>query len=226
MTFDEIQEFKKLEGQQKNLQSFAINFTYDSQAIEGSTLTLKETTELLLYNKQPKKENYFITEAKAHYKLFFEILEQKENISYSNLMSWHYRQFSKTKPEIAGAPRSVDVGIFGTNIRFPSWKGVPYHLIDFFHWHQRVRNGIHPIYLAALAHLKLVNIHPFEDGNGRTSRLLMNFILHKYNYPMINIKMDDRKSYFEALNMAREYDQWEFVKFISKKMLGIDNNVR
>jgi len=138
----------------------------------------------------------------------------------SLIHKWHYEQFNDTKPSIAGLPRSVDVGIYGTHIRFPEWKDVPYHLMDYFRWYNRVKNGIHPVYLAALAHLKFVNIHPYEDGNGRTSRLIMNYILQGGGFPMLNIPMERRQQYFESLNMAREYDQWEFVKFICKLMLG------
>jgi len=227
LTFNEIEEFNKLKGTKQDLQEFAVNYTYDTQAIEGSTVTLEDTKNILVEGNIPaNRDSNFVIETQKHYDVFFDILSQKDNISYSNIMKWHYNQFQETKPDIAGGIRTVDVGIYGTKIRFPPWKSIPYHLIEFFHWYNRVKDGIHPVYLAALAHLKLVNIHPFEDGNGRTSRLLMNFILHRNGFPMLNIHYTERRNYYESLNMAREYDEWEFVKFISRKMVGMSTNVR
>jgi len=227
LTFNEIEEFSKLKGKKQDEQEFAVTFTYDSQAIEGSTITLEETANILIERKIPTWRNRdFIIETERHHGVFLDILLQKEDISYSTIMKWHWDQFNETKPQIAGAIRTVDVGIFGTKIRFPSWKSIPYHLLEFFHWYNRVKDGIHPVYLAALAHLKFVNIHPFEDGNGRTSRLIMNYILHRNDFPMLNIELKERRHYYESLNMAREYDEWEFVKFISRKMVGMNTNVR
>ena len=90
-------------------------------------------------------------------------------------------------------------------------------LTEFFQWYNRNKNKMHPVELAAIAHLKFVTIHPFGDGNGRISRLMMNFILNKKKYPMLNIPYEGRKSYYNALersNMKNEdgiFLQW-FVK--------------
>lgn len=212
----ELQKIDKLLKQPKQvLTNFGIEFTYHSQRIEGSNITEQETEDIILKGIIPKGKKDFATETLAHYNLFRKLTSSRVDITYNRVMAWHIDQFKTTKPYIAGMPRVVDVGIYGTNIRFPDYRTVPYHLEKFFKWYDNTKNGIHPVYLAALAHLKFVNIHPFEDGNGRTSRLLMNFILHRNGYPMIIINERGRREYYEALNMAREYaDDWEFVNYI------------
>jgi len=221
MVFTETASLDKLKGTKQDPVDFAVQFTYDSQAIEGSTVTLEETQVICRDDwRLMDRKKEFILETRDHYEVVHNILEEKDPLSMSLIQKWHYKQFNKTMPKIAGLPRTVDVGIFGTNIRFPNWRAVPYHLIEFFRWYDRVQMGIHPVYLAAFAHLKFVNIHPFEDGNGRTSRLLMNYILHKNGFPMLNIPLKNRRRYFEAINMGRQYDEWEFVTFICKSMLG------
>lgn len=206
---------KLLKSPKQVLTDFGIEFTYHSQKIEGSNITLQETEDIVLKGIIPKDKKDFAVETKAHYTLFRKIMESRSDITYNRLMAWHSDQFKITKPYIAGVPRIVDVGIYGTTIRFPDYRSIPYHLENLFKWYEKIKGGIHPVYLAALTHLKLVNIHPFEDGNGRTSRLLMNFILHRHGYPMININERGRREYYESLNMAREYaDDWEFVNYI------------
>ena len=222
MVFTETEHLNKLKGEKQDLIDFATQYTYDTQAIEGSTVSLEETKTICRDNYDcPNANPDFVKETRNHYELLMKLWHQKEDISMSMIHKWHYEQFKDTKKHIAGLPRTVDVGIFGTRIRFPEWKDVPYHLLEFFHWYDRVKKGIHPVYLAAFAHLKFVNIHPYEDGNGRTSRLVMNYILHRNGFPMLNIPLECRRQYFEALNMAREYDHWDFVKFISQLMLQI-----
>lgn len=75
-------------------------------------------------------------------------------------------------------------------------------LKEFFHWYHNNKNKINPVELAALVHLKFVTIHPFGDGNGRVSRLMMNFVLNKFDYPMFDINYIDRRSYYVALERS------------------------
>ena len=81
---------------------------------------------------------------------------------------------------------------------------------------------IHPVELAALVHLRLVTIHPFIDGNGRTTRLIMNFILHKHGYPMFNIPYVNRSSYYNSLERAQTkkidsiFVQWFFRRYLKE----------
>jgi Fic family protein len=113
----------------------------------------------------------------------------------------------------------------------PPFPAEIYPLIrDFFKWYNKNTNVMHPVELAGLAHLKFVTIHPFTDGNGRIGRLLMNFILKKRRYPMLDIPYSNRTSYYNALERAQiktvesTYVQWFFRHYIkeNKRYLKID----
>lgn len=202
----------------KELEVFATNFTYDTQRIEGSTLTRRETADLLERGIAPKnKPMRDVQEAEAHRDLFFEILKSRKDLSLQEILEWHWELFNKTKAGIAGKIRKYQVTIRGSKFMPPSPVEVHPMLTEFFQWYNRNKNKIHPVELAALAHLKFVTIHPFGDGNGRISRLIMNFILSRKKYPMLDIPYEKRNSYYNALERSqvkkedRIFLQW-FVK--------------
>lgn len=202
----------------KELETFAINFTYNTQRIEGSTLTRKETADLLgrgiAPNNKPMRD---VQEAEAHKDLFFEIVKSKNDLALHEVLEWHWKLFNTTKGEMAGKIRKYQVAIRGSKFMPPSPVEIHPMLTEFFQWYNKNKNKIHPVELAAIAHLKFVTIHPFGDGNGRISRLIINFILNRKKYPMLNIPYEGRKSYYNALersNMKNEdriFLQW-FVK--------------
>lgn len=202
----------------KEMETFAIDFTYDTQRIEGSTLTRKETADLLergiAPNNKPMRD---VQEAEAHKELFLEILKSKKDLSLQTVTEWHWKLFNKTKAEMAGKIRKYQVAIRGSKFMPPSPVEVYPMLKEFFKWYNKNKNKLHAVELAAIAHLKFVTIHPFGDGNGRISRLIMNFILNRKKYPMFNIPYEGRKSYYNALersnmkNEERIFLQW-FVK--------------
>lgn len=189
---------------EKELEQFVIKFTYDTQRIEGSTLNLRETANLLQHGITPaNKPSGDVHEAESHSKLFYEMLDSKKDLSLQMVLEWHYRLFKDTKADIAGKTRTRQVWIAGSKFIPPPPSEVSAELADFFKWYNRNKNKINPIELAALVHLKFVTIHPFSDGNGRISRLLMNFALHKHGYPMLNIPYTNRKGYYNALERAQ-----------------------
>lgn len=215
----------------KELDNFAIKFTYDTQRIEGSTLTHRETADLLERGITPKnKPLRDVKEAEAHRDLFYEILKEKKEISFQIVLDWHWKLFHITKPDIAGKIRKYQVAISGSNFMPPSPVEVYPMLIDFFKWYNKNKNKLHPIELAAMAHLRFVTIHPFGDGNGRISRLVMNFILNRKKYPMLDIPYKERKSYYNALERSQVKDedrifvQWLIKRYIKehKRYLKID----
>jgi len=95
-------------------------------------------------------------------------------------------------------------------------------LKEFFDWYNKNKKKMHPVELAALVHLKFVTVHPFSDGNGRISRLMMNFILHKNGFPMLDILYEKRTSYYNALERAQLkkngmiFLQWFFRKYLEE----------
>lgn len=229
-TFDNIREnFVKQRtvmpksAREEELKKFSVAFTYDTQRIEGSTLTLRETANLLERGLTPLgKPVQDVKEAEAHQRLLYEILEFRKDVSLQAILYWHKRLFGFTKQDIAGKIRQHQIAISGSKFVPPSPAEVYPLLREFFRWYERSKRGLHPVELAALAHLKLVTIHPFADGNGRISRLLMNFILNRHNYPMLNIPYEKRNSYYNALERSQVkrkdsiFLQWFFKRYVKE----------
>ena len=208
---------------EKELQSFATRFTYDTQRIEGSTLTRRETADLLERGIAPKgKPMRDVQEAEAHRDLFYKILKQKKDLSLQEILDWHWDLFHLTKPDISGKIRKYQVAISGSKFMPPAPVEVYPMMTDFVKWYNKNKNKIHPVELTALAHLKFVTIHPFGDGNGRITRLIMNFILNRKNYPMLDIPYEGRNSYYNALersqvkNEERIFLQWFVKRYIKE----------
>jgi len=210
-------------AKEKNIQIFSIKFTYDTQRIEGSKLTLRETSELLEKDITPKEKSLIdIKEAEAHQKVFYEILRYQKNLSLQIILYLHKKLFENTKPEIKGKIRQHQVMISGSRF-VPPFPAEIYPLLrEFFKWYNKNRYKIHPVELAALVNLKFVTIHPFSDGNGRISRLIMNKILNKHGYPLFNIPYEKRTGYYNALERAqiKEQDnifiQWFFRRYVKE----------
>jgi Fic family protein len=206
---------------EKELLNFAIRFTYDTQKIEGSTLTRRETANLLERQISPAERPLRdVKEAEAHRDLFYEIMASRKELTLNLVIHWHWKLFNHTKPDIAGKIRKYQVAISGSKFSPPSPIEVFPMLRDFFHWYDKSKNKIHPAELAALAHLKFVTIHPFADGNGRISRLIMNYILKKKDYPMLNILYERRNGYYNALERSQTTMQDSmFVQWFAKNYI-------
>jgi len=119
------------------------------------------------------------------------------------ILRWHYEIFKDTQPGIAGKFREYPVGISGSKFKPPSPIELNALLRDFFRWLDRNIDRYDPVDLAGLAHFKFVTIHPFGDGNGRISRLIMNWILWKKHYPMFIIQYKNRNRYYSGLERAQ-----------------------
>ncbi|MBI5035781.1 Fic family protein [Candidatus Micrarchaeota archaeon] len=207
----------------KQVRSFSVKFTYDTSRIEGSKLTYRETADLLERGLTPRSKPVGdIKEAEAHEKLFYEILDYKKELTLQTVLYWHKKFFEGTKPDMAGKLREYQVAISGSKFMPPRPIEVPVLLAEFFKWYSRSREKLHPVELAALVHLKFVTIHPFGDGNGRTSRLLMNFVLHKHGFPLLNIFYENRNSYYNALERSQTkkndavFVQWFFKRYVKE----------
>lgn len=210
-------------AKEKEIETFAIRFTYDTQKIEGSKLTLRETANLLEKGITPKEKSIRdVKEAEAHDKIFLEMLKSKKELSLQMILYWNKKLLENSKPDIAGKIREHQVKISGSKF-MPPFPAEIYPLLrQFFKWYNKKRKKLHPIKLAALVHLKLVTIHPFTDGNGRISRLAMNFVLHKHNFPMLNILYEKRTGYYNSLERSqiKKIDyiflQWFFKRYLKE----------
>ncbi len=208
-------------AREKEIEIFAIRFTYDTNRIEGSTLTLRDTADLLERGITPSARPLSdVKEAEAHKNAFYEMLDYKKDLSLNTVLYFHKKLFENTKDDIAGIIRSHQVGISGSKF-MPPFPAEIYPLImEFFKWYNKNKDKIHPVQLAALVHLKLVTIHPFSDGNGRISRLMMNFIFHKYSFPMLNIPYEKRNGYYNSLERSQtKQDDHIFLQWVFKRYL-------
>ncbi len=183
---------------------FTEAFTYDTNAIEGSIVTEKEVASILEKNKWPEKptgdisETYGVAEAIAH------IRKTKDHISIELLKELHRIAFKNSK-RFAGnfRERGKEVAVVDASGNIihrgaPSSQVVPL-LKELVRWYKNNKNRYPALVLAAVVHNQFENIHPFEDGNGRVGRLILNNILLKHGLPPLNIELKNRREYYAAL---------------------------
>ena len=209
--FEEIKRKKELlstmrpltKGEVERLrEEFMIEFTYNSNAIEGNTLTLKETAmalEGMTIDQKPLKDHM---EAIGHRDAFLfvqDIAEKNIPISESVIKQIHSLVLID-RPEDKGTFRRIPVRIMGAYTEPVQPYRIEPKLQELLIENEKQKNTMNDIERIALFHLKFEGIHPFIDGNGRTGRLLMNLDLIRCGYPPINVKFADRKRYYDAFD--------------------------
>ncbi len=212
------QEWKKYPDsiKKKTIIQLAIEFTYNTNAIEGSTITLEETEDLIKRKISPNKSINDVQETIKHTKLFFNVINKKKELSHSLILQWHKELFDLTKPDISGELREYFVKV--GDYRAPDWQDVPKLLKDFFQWYKLKKKIMHPIELAARTHYKFEKIHPFGDGNGRIGRLIIIYILRKAGFPLITIEYKNRNSYYHSLQKTEN----KFLQYFIRRYLSIN----
>ena len=205
----------------KELETFATRFTYDSNRIEGSSLTLRETALLLVDGVTPSNRPLSdVQETLAHQRVFLDALRRTPELNLESLLGWHLDLFRTTKPWLAGKIRNYGVRIAGSDFEPPTPVELDFLLQDFFAWLKVAWKNLHPVVLAGLVHLKLVTIHPFGDGNGRVTRIAMNYVLYRKRYPMIDIPYTRRAGYYRALERSQlQKDDTMFVRWFLRRYL-------
>lgn len=203
---------------QRLREEFLIEYTYNSNAIEGNTLTLQETALVLegvTIDKKPLKDHL---EAVGHRDAFLYVLELVRNktpISEFVIKQIHTLVLMD-RPEDRGVYRRIPVRIMGAFHEPTDPVLVPEQmekLVKDF----AANKKIHPIEKAALFHLLFEGIHPFVDGNGRTGRLILNLMLMQSGYPPVNVKYSDRKRYYEAFDtFYRDNSSLDLIRIISE----------
>ena len=187
---------------------FRIGLTYSSNALEGNTLTLSETKiiieEGLTVSGRPLKDCF---EAVGHAKAYdwMLLLARSETLCITEemILQLHRLFYSGIDVSNAGVYRQHQVFISGTDYVPPTADDVPAQMKAFITELQEQQAKLHPVELAAFAHRRLVDIHPFADGNGRTARLLMNLILVNRGYLVVSIPPILRLDYIHALQAAQ-----------------------
>lgn len=230
LTKKEIGDLDKLERKHKRkytvnqYEYFVSLFTYDSNAIEGNTLTLQETSLILFDKITPKgKSLREVNEAINHKNAFDYILKYKKGINKEFICEIQRLVVDKTlNKELEnqiGKYRTLFVRIRGSEFIPSKPKEVPNEMRKLLTWLKKNKK-VHPIILVSYFHSAFESIHPFVDGNGRTGRLIINFMLHNFNYPMINIPNKEKLEYYNALEASRKGDLRKLVKFIVKILMS------
>ncbi len=205
-------------------QKFMLEFNYNSNHIEGNTLTYGQTEMLLVFGKVVDEANMKDLEDMKASNVGLKIVkaeaEDKEKpLTESFIRELHrvllredytvYRQL----PDGTNTSYVVHSGIYktrpnsvitvtGEKFEYASPEETPALMTDLVQWYNQAESegAMTPIELATLFHYRYIRIHPFEDGNGRVSRLIVNYILHRHGYPMIVVKSSDKSNYLTALN--------------------------
>ena len=196
---------------EKEESDFVIRFTYNSNAIEGNRLTLRDTY-LIIKDKQipsgapPKDYNEAVNGREA-----FDLLKKyKGKMTLEFIEKLNGILTKNTGVIYPGRMRFFPVKIEGADFTPPNEQGVPKLLKNMIAFYYGNKLKVHPFVMACLIHAKFVEIHPFEDGNGRTGRALMNWVLMKADYPKLFIPVTKRQKYYEAIDLhnAKKYKEY------------------
>lgn len=214
LTFDEIRKIEEMNLKYKEVRKslnkkdwedvkkrFVANLVFESNALEGNSLTLKNFSEIVFENKiiasTDLREVY---DAKNSYEVFSKLLNSKKEITEEFIVDLHKR-IMKNVDERIGYKKVPNI-ILGRNLDLTLPEKVPQEINNLLKWYEENKNKIYPLELALKFHHKFERIHPFADGNGRIGRMLMNYILIKRGYYPIIIRKNHRNSYIKALQSA------------------------
>jgi len=204
-------------------QALELEYTFESNRIEGNTLTLRETdmviNEGLTISGKSMREHLEAINHQEAIGFIKDLMQRNVSLNERDLLSIHNLILRGIIPEDAGRYRKVQVMIKGSTHMPPQPFMVAKEMEDYFIWYEINKNELHPVILAAEMHERLVTIHPFIDGNGRTSRLVMNLILLQKGYIIANIKgdYDSRMQYYQSLEIAQTKNNKEdFLLFVAQ----------
>ncbi|MBI4153910.1 Fic family protein [Candidatus Woesearchaeota archaeon] len=209
---EELEQIK-LEGRRKlkgldwknYYEWFVTKFTYDTNAIEGSTVTLQETGMILFDRIVPEGRSVReINEVQNHKDTFDYMLAYRKGLTKPFILKLHKLLMHNILWKQAGVFRNVDVYLRNVEVRLPRHTEVEREFRKLMQWYAKSASKYHPVVAAAHFHVWFESVHPFRDGNGRIGRLLLNFMLRKAGYPMIDIKNKDKRQYYDALYQAQK----------------------
>ena len=215
LTVDEVKELDNY---------FRIGTTYSSNALEGNTLTISETNVILedgiTIGGKPIKDCYEATGHAKAYDYMLDVARSKDfTFSEKMICRLHKLFYNNLDTDNAGIYRNHQVFITGTEYLPPTAEEVSGQMQELVAELNEKINILHPVVLAAFAHRRLVDIHPFKDGNGRTARLLMNVVILNKGYQIVSIPPVLRHDYISALRISQREanpSDKEFIKLIAE----------
>lgn len=234
---DALRPLKK-EDELRIMQKFRLEWNFHSNNLEGNSLTYGETKALILFGitaqGKPLKDHFEITGHNEAIGWVIEIVNQKRPLTENFIRELHKLILKESyevdaiTPDGLPTKKKVKVGVYKTSpnhvktktgeiFRFATPEETPALMNDLIHWYRNKtqQNEVNPILLAAEFHYRYIRIHPFDDGNGRTARILMNFILMQFDYPPVIIKTEDKQNYFAALQQADAGLLEPFIEYIA-----------
>lgn len=222
--------FQKLDEltKQEIYKNFIVEYAYNTTSIEGNTIKLEEARNLLEEGKTPKNKTLReIYDLQNTEKIFFELLNCKDEISHELIIKIHAGLMENIDLR-KGGYRTRDVRVIRSH-----FDSTPFHFVKadmdmLLKWYNENKERLHPIALASIFHHKFEKIHPFMDGNGRTGRMLLNYILLKKSYPPVVIHNKSRQEYLSVLGKADESNLPEskkscylpLVLYIANELIG------
>ena len=198
-----------------------LKYTYNSNALEGNTLTIYETKAILengitIGGKSMREHLEVINHDKA-IDLLLNYVKLNESLELRSILSFHEIILRQINDEWAGRFRTIPVRVSGSK-HLPIAPSKVYNTMDQYIINmKKLKQDLHSVEYAAIAHAHLANIHPFVDGNGRTCRLVMNMELMKSGYPIVLINVNDRVEYCRLLELGDlSNDYTKFIDFIAE----------
>lgn len=225
------------EAEARIMQKFRLDWNYHSNNLEGNSLTYGETKALILFGitaqGKPLKDHFEITGHNEAINWIIEIVAGKTELTEVFIRQLHTLLLKESSYKKAQTPdgkltrRKIEVGKYktqpnhvltqtGETFYFAAPEETPAKMQELVEWFRKEKEtpNTNPIILAALFHYKFIRIHPFDDGNGRVARILMNFILMQHGFPPVIIKTEDKENYYAVLRLA-DADQLEpFIEYI------------
>jgi len=241
LELDKLRPISK-EREGKIMQKFRLDWNYHSNHLEGNSLTFGETKMLILHGitaqGKPLKDHFEITGHDEAIKWVEEIVKGEFPLTENFIRQLHLLLLKEPYEADAitsdGQPTriTIEVGKYksrpnhvktktGEIFYFATPEETPAKMNDLLAWYRQEVDGadVNPIFLAAEFHYRFILIHPFDDGNGRMARVLMNFILMKFGFPPVIVKTEDKENYFSALRQADGGLIENFIEYIAKNLV-------
>lgn len=229
------------EKEARIMQKLRLDWNYHSNHIEGNSLTFGETKALLLFGitaqGKPLKDHIEVTGHNEAINWIIEILNSERPITENFIRELHTLllkepyEVDAITPDGQPTKRRIEIGQYksvpnhvltktGEVFRFATVEETPAKMHDLIEWYREKSESMetNPILLAAEFHYKFIRIHPFDDGNGRVARILMNFILMKNGFPPVIIKTEDKQNYFAVLQLADSGQIEPFIEYVAQNL--------
>ncbi|ALX48941.1 Fic family protein [Lentibacillus amyloliquefaciens] len=198
-----------------------LEWTYNSNAIEGNTLTLQETKVVLegiTVGGKAMREHLEVINHRDAITYVEEIVQRQEFLSEWQIRNLHRLVLKEINDQYAGVYRDQQVVISGAEHTPPAPFLIKEQMEQLMNWYENEAGELHPITRGTMLHAIFVGIHPFIDGNGRVSRLLLNLELMKDGFPPIVIKVENRLDYYKALDKAHTQENYDdFIQIVAKE---------